>query len=99
MPWKSLLVAQPFQLIARTRREACQGQAVEAESKRREFADQDDACGDRACRGREMQASAICPCPAQPSAEIARVDFVVQLQCAEQSVELEAENWRLCSTT
>ena len=25
-------------------------------------------------------------------------DFVVQLQCAEQSVELETENWRLCST-
>ena len=25
-------------------------------------------------------------------------DFVVQ-QCAEQSVELEAENWRLCSAT
>ena len=26
-------------------------------------------------------------------------DLVVQLQYAEQSVELEAENWRLCSTT
>ena len=26
-------------------------------------------------------------------------DFVVQLQYAEQSVELEDENWRLCSTT
>ena len=26
-------------------------------------------------------------------------DFVVQLQYAEQPVELEAENWRLCSTT
>ena len=26
-------------------------------------------------------------------------DFVVQLQYAEQSVELEAENWRLRSTT
>ena len=26
-------------------------------------------------------------------------DFVVQLYYAEQSVELEAENWRLCSTT
>ena len=26
-------------------------------------------------------------------------DFLVQLQYAEQSVELEAENWRLCSTT
>ena len=103
-------------------------------------------CGDRACRMSEMQArvqfgagnplrrscvsrarnageSAICLCPAQPSvrrscvsnernagesafwiwrgqpsAEIVRVDFVVQLEYAEQSVELEAENWRLCST-
>ena len=61
-------------------------------------------CGDRACRGHEMQArvrfgpvlsnplrrscvsdarnageSAICPGPEQPSAEIVRVDFVVQL--------------------
>ena len=26
-------------------------------------------------------------------------DFVAQLLYAEQSVELEAENWRLCSTT
>ena len=26
-------------------------------------------------------------------------DFVVQLEYAEQSVELEDENWRLCSTT
>ena len=26
-------------------------------------------------------------------------DFVVQFWCAELSVELEAENWRLCSTT
>ena len=26
-------------------------------------------------------------------------DFVVQLLYVEQSVELEAENWRLCSTT
>ena len=26
-------------------------------------------------------------------------DFVVQLQYAEQSVQLEAENWRLRSTT
>ena len=26
-------------------------------------------------------------------------DFLVLLQYAEQSVELEAENWRLCSTT
>ena len=26
-------------------------------------------------------------------------DFVVQLYYTEQSVELEAENWRLCSTT
>ena len=26
-------------------------------------------------------------------------DFLVQLQYAEQSVELEAENWRLCSAT
>ena len=26
-------------------------------------------------------------------------DLVVQLSYAEQSVELEAENWRLCSTT
>ena len=26
-------------------------------------------------------------------------DFVVQLWYAEQSVELEAENWRLCGTT
>ena len=26
-------------------------------------------------------------------------DFVEQLYYAEQSVELEAENWRLCSTT
>ena len=26
-------------------------------------------------------------------------DLVIQLQYAEQSVELEAENWRLCSTT
>ena len=26
-------------------------------------------------------------------------DFLVQLSYAEQSVELEAENWRLCSTT
>ena len=25
--------------------------------------------------------------------------FLVQLEYAEQSVELEAENWRLCSTT
>ena len=33
-------------------------------------------CGDRACRGHEMQ---ICPSPPQPSAEIVRVDFVVQL--------------------
>ena len=24
-------------------------------------------------------------------------DFLVQLEYAEQSVELEAENWRLCS--
>ena len=26
-------------------------------------------------------------------------DFLEPLQYAEQSVELEAENWRLCSTT
>ena len=26
-------------------------------------------------------------------------EFLVQLEYAEQSVELEAENWRLCSTT
>ena len=26
-------------------------------------------------------------------------DFLVQLEYAKQSVELEAENWRLCSTT
>ena len=26
-------------------------------------------------------------------------DFVVQLEYVEQSVELEAEKWRLCSTT
>ena len=26
-------------------------------------------------------------------------DFLVQLECAEQAVELEAENWRLCSLT
>ena len=26
-------------------------------------------------------------------------DFVVQLEYAERSVELEAENWRPCSTT
>ena len=26
-------------------------------------------------------------------------DFLVQLEYAEQCVELEAENWRLCSTT
>ena len=26
-------------------------------------------------------------------------DFVVQLEYAEQSVELEAEKWRLCSIT
>ena len=26
-------------------------------------------------------------------------DFLVQLEYAEQSVELEAEYWRLCSTT
>ena len=31
-------------------------------------------CGDRACRVREMQASAICPVRAQPSAEIVRVE-------------------------
>ena len=42
-------------------------------------------CGDRACGAREMQASTG--------------DFVVQLEYAEQSVELEAENWRPCSTT
>ena len=62
--------------------------------------------------------SAICPMPAQPSAEIVRVecakrrrecdlgswkmrtgDLLVQLWYAKQSVELEAENWRLASTT
>ena len=42
-------------------------------------------CGDRGCGAREMQASTG--------------DFVVQLEYAEQSVELEAENWRPCSTT
>ena len=26
-------------------------------------------------------------------------DFVVQLEYVEQAVELEAENWRLCSAT
>ena len=30
---------------------------------------------------------------------LARELLVVQLSFAEQSVELEAENWRLCSTT
>ena len=50
--------------------------------------------------------SAICPVRAQ-SAEIVRVErakcrrwrLLVLLQYAEQSVELEAENWRLFSTT
>ena len=40
---KSLLVAQPFQLIARTKREACQWSAAEAESERRELADKNAA--------------------------------------------------------
>ena len=65
-------------------------------------------CGDRACRVREMQARVrFGGCPRNPlrrscasSARNAGTgDFLVLLQYAEQSVELEAENWRLCSTT
>ena len=65
-------------------------------------------CGDRACRVREMQARVrFAGCARNPlrrscvsSARNAGAgDFLVLLQYAEQSVELEAENWRLCSTT
>ena len=66
-------------------------------------------CGDRACRVREMQARVrFVRCARNPlrrscvsSARNAGTgDFLpVLLQYAEQSVELEAENWRLCSTT
>ena len=52
-----------------------------------------------ASRARNAGESAFWPGPGQPSAEIVRVDFVVQLWYAEQSVELEAENWPLCSAT
>ena len=65
-------------------------------------------CGDRACRVREMQVRVrFVRCARNPlqrscvsSARNAGTgDFLVLLQYAEQSVELEAENWRLCSTT
>ena len=65
-------------------------------------------CGDRACRVREMQARVrFAGCARNPlrrscvsSARNAGTgNFLVLLQYAEQSVELEAENWRLCSTT
>ena len=46
-------------------------------------------CGDRACRAAGYLGSW----------KMRTGDLVVQLQYAEQSVELEAENWRLCSTT
>ena len=54
-------------------------------------------CGDRACRVREMQARV------QPSAEIVRVECAkCRRECdlsGARSVELEAEDWRPCSTT
>ena len=65
-------------------------------------------CGDRARRVREMQARVrFVRCARNPlrrscvsSARNAGTgDFLVLLQYAEQSVELEAENWRLFSTT
>ena len=60
-------------------------------------------CGDRACRVREMQARArFVKSPRDPlrrscvsSARNAGESAIR----AEQAVELEAENWRLCSTT
>ena len=71
-------------------------------------------CGDRACRVREIQAPAVratlCGDRACRAREIqARVRFAgcarnpLRRSCVssarKQSVELEAENWRLCSTT
>ena len=65
-------------------------------------------CGDRACRVREKQVRVrFVRCARNPlrrscvsSARNAGTgDFLALLQYAEQSVELEAENWRLCSTT
>ena len=38
-------------------------------------------------------------CRRQLASQRATGDFVLQLEYAEQSVQLEAENWRLCSTT
>ena len=60
-------------------------------------------CGDRACRVRELQARVrVAGCPRNPlrrscvsSARNAGESAIR----AEQAVELEAENWRLCSTT
>ena len=46
---------------------------------------------DRACRARNAGESAICPCPAQPSAEIVRVEGT---KCRRECVL----NWRLSST-
>ena len=51
-------------------------------------------CGDRACRVREMQARVrFAGCARNPL----RRSCVSSAR--KQSVELEAENWRLCSTT
>ena len=65
-------------------------------------------CGDRACRVREVQVRVRFVRRARnplrrscvSSARNAGTgDFLVLLQYAEQTGELEAENWRLCSTT
>ena len=51
-------------------------------------------CGDRACRVREMQARVRLVRSARNPLRRSRVS-----SARKQSVELEAENWRLCSTT
>ena len=64
-------------------------------------------CGDRACRVREMQvrvrfvrcARNLRRSCVSSARNAGTGDFLVLLQYAEQSVELEAENWRLFSTT
>ena len=54
-------------------------------------------CGDRACRVREMQARVRCvKLPRDP---LRRSRVPSARNAAEQAVEVEAENWRLCSTT
>ena len=62
-------------------------------------------CGDRACRVREMQARVRCVKLPRDPLRRSRVpsarnagESAIRL-AAEQAVEVEAENWRLCSTT